>query len=65
MYKELKRSAHQQAQTNSKSISSIAQEIKKLKPTCIEIDQAQSKSSRSRSQQIEEVNRTDKSMHVK
>jgi len=65
MYKELKRSAHQQAQTNSKSISSSAQKIKKLKPTCIETDQAQSKSSRSSAQQIEEVNRTEKSRHIK
>ena len=65
MYKELKRSAHQQAQTNSKSRSSSAQEIKKLKPTCIETDQAQSKSSRSSAQQIEEVNQTERSRHIK
>ena len=65
MYKELKRSAHQQAQANSKSRSSSAQEIKKLKPTCIETDQAQSKSSRSSAQQIEEVNQTERSRHIK
>ena len=65
MYKELNRSAHQQASTNSKSRSSSAQEIKKLKPTCIETDQAQSKSSRSSAQQIEEVNQTEKSRHIK
>ena len=58
MDNELKCSAQQQAQTNSKSISSSAHKIKKLKPTCIETDQAQSKSSRSSAQQIKEVTRT-------
>ena len=65
MYNELKRSENKQAVTNSKSISSSAQKIKKLKPTCIETDQAQSKSSRSSAQQSEEVNHTEKSRHIK
>ena len=62
---ELKCSAQQQAQTNSKSISSSAHKIKKLKPTCIETDQARSKSSRSSAQQINEVTCTEKSTHIK
>ena len=46
MYNELKCIACQQAQTNSNLVSPSAHEIKKLKPTCIETDQAQIKSSR-------------------